>query len=80
MVQRLLHDPLDAQSVDIPHGEVLDPQGLQDVAGGAAHTVCYLNSTTQHWGCEAQYTSAKHGGQPRECTEPEVTGFQLCLF
>ena len=48
MVQRLLHDPLDAQSVDIPHGEVLDPQGLQDVAGGAAHTVCYLNSTGQH--------------------------------
>ena len=39
MVQSLLHDPLDAQSVDVPHGVVLDPQGLQDVArgGGEAH-------------------------------------------
>ena len=37
MVQGLLHDPLDAQPVDVPHGEVLDPQGLQDVAKRGEH-------------------------------------------
>lgn len=33
MVKSHLHDPLDAEPVNVPHGEVLDPQVLQDVAG-----------------------------------------------
>lgn len=32
MVKADFHDPLDAESVDIPHGEVLDIQVLQDLA------------------------------------------------
>lgn len=32
MVKSDFHDPLDAKSVNIPHGEVLDPQVLQDAA------------------------------------------------
>lgn len=38
MVKGDLHDPLDAQPVDVPHGEVLDPQVLQDVTG--THNMC----------------------------------------
>lgn len=32
MVKSDLHDPLDAESVDVPHGEVLDAQLFQEVA------------------------------------------------
>lgn len=33
MVKRHFHDPLDAESVNVPHGEVLDAQVLQNVTG-----------------------------------------------
>lgn len=32
MIESYFHDPLDAYSVDVPHGEVLDAQVLQDLA------------------------------------------------
>lgn len=34
MVQGDLHDSCDAESVDVPHAEVLDAQALQEVAAG----------------------------------------------
>lgn len=34
MVQGDLHDSCDAESVNVPHAEVLDAQALQEVAAG----------------------------------------------
>lgn len=33
MVKSHFHDPLNAKSVNVPHGEVLDAQVLQNVTG-----------------------------------------------
>ena len=43
MVQSLLHDPLDADPVDVFHGEVLDAQVLEDEAEGKWTTVSELS-------------------------------------
>lgn len=32
MVKSGFHDSSDAQSVDVPHGEIVDPQAFQEVA------------------------------------------------
>lgn len=36
MVKSHFHDPLDAEPVNVPHGEVLDAQVLQNVTGMTA--------------------------------------------
>lgn len=43
MVKSDLHDPLDAKSVNIPHGEVLDAQVLQDLAAMHNNKISFVS-------------------------------------
>lgn len=55
MVKSDFHDPLNAQSVNIPHGEVLDTQVLQDVA-----VLNKIKNIRNHFQCwKIKFTSAK---------------------